>query len=108
MSDSTWVHNASTEVNDSSQYPTILAVCIVLTAIMCATIGLRGYVRAVMLKTVGADDWTILFAGVSFSAKNQHQFLTILTNSTCRCVASYIVDSRLGVSYFARRYGAEH
>ena len=60
-----WVHNAPPEVNAISRYPTILAVCISLTAVMTAIIAVRGYVRAVMLKSIGADDWTILFSGVS-------------------------------------------
>ncbi|KAI9753036.1 MAG: hypothetical protein M1815_000135 [Lichina confinis] len=59
-----WVHNAPPEVNAISRYPTILAVCISLTAVMTAIIAVRGYVRAVMLKSIGADDWTILFSGI--------------------------------------------
>lgn len=60
-----WVHNASPEVNATSQWRTILAVCICLTVIMTVTVGLRGYVRGIMLKTIGYDDWAILFSAVS-------------------------------------------
>lgn len=60
-----WVHNASQAVDDKSQWPTILAVCLILTVFMVITVGLRGYVRGVMLKAVGADDWVILFSMVN-------------------------------------------
>lgn len=58
----TWVQNASPAIDAKSQWPTILAVCIILTTIMVTTVGLRGYVRVVLLKTVGGDDWVILFS----------------------------------------------
>ena len=60
-----WVHNATPAVNDISQYPTIVAVCIALTATMTTVVAMRAYVRAVMLKSVGPDDWTILSSAVS-------------------------------------------
>lgn len=59
-----WVENASQEINDRSQWPTILAVVLVLTLVMVTTVGLRGYVRGIMLKTIGKDDWVILFSAV--------------------------------------------
>lgn len=61
----TWVHNASPEVDAKSQWPTIVAVCIALTFVMTVTVGLRDYTRAIMLKTLWADDWVILFSAVS-------------------------------------------
>ncbi|KAI9857527.1 MAG: hypothetical protein M1824_004787 [Vezdaea acicularis] len=59
-----WVHNASQHVNDVSQYPTILAVCVCLTIWMLIIVGLRVYVRGHIIKSFGADDWTILFSAV--------------------------------------------
>ncbi|KAI9892305.1 MAG: hypothetical protein M1814_001504 [Vezdaea aestivalis] len=59
-----WVHNGSPTIDDGSQYPTIVAVCVTLTAWMLVIVCLRGYVRAVMLRSFGADDWTILFSAV--------------------------------------------
>lgn len=60
-----WVHNVTPEVNDKSQWPTILAVCTTLTIAMVTTVGLRAYVRGVMLKTIGLDDWIIFLSCVS-------------------------------------------
>lgn len=64
-----WVHNATPEIDARSQWPTILAVCLTLTIIMTATAGLRGYIRVVMLKTVGLDDWVIFLSAVSFTTE---------------------------------------
>ncbi|KAI9843364.1 MAG: hypothetical protein M1838_002653 [Thelocarpon superellum] len=57
-----WVYNAGAEVNAISQYPEILAVCVTLTSVMVIVVGLRMYVRSTILRSVGADDWTILVA----------------------------------------------
>lgn len=77
-----WVQHASQAVNDKSQWPTILAVVLSLTVVMVTTVALRGYVRGFMLKTIGKDDWVILFSAVSFAPsrimcpRNQSQILT--------------------------------
>ena len=63
-----WVQNATPEIDARSQWPTILAVCLCLTILMTVTVGLRGYVRVIMLKTVGNDDWVILASAVSCTA----------------------------------------
>lgn len=60
-----WVYNASPAIEAESQYGKIVAVSITLTVIMSVIVFLRGYVRAVMLKAVGLDDWVILFGAVS-------------------------------------------
>jgi hypothetical protein len=60
-----WVQNASPAVDAASNYPTIIAVCVCLTAFMTTFVGLRVYVRAVMLKLFGIDDWIIVFSAVS-------------------------------------------
>lgn len=62
---SEWVYNVPPEVARLSNYPTIIGVCTCLTAIMMVVICLRGYVRVMMLKHFGRDDWTILFSAVS-------------------------------------------
>ncbi|KAI9670079.1 MAG: hypothetical protein M1829_004806 [Trizodia sp. TS-e1964] len=59
-----WVHNASLEVNAISDYPTILAVCICLTFVMVVVVSMRVYVRSVMLRSFGSDDWTVLVAAI--------------------------------------------
>jgi hypothetical protein len=65
MSDSNWVHNGSAEQDHESKYEQILAVSIVLTVVMSIVVVLRGYVRGVMLKTLGWDDFVIFVAAVS-------------------------------------------
>lgn len=65
MSDSNWIHNGSPELDGESRYKQILAVSLVLTTIMTIVVGLRGYVRGVMLKSLGWDDFVIFFAAVS-------------------------------------------
>jgi hypothetical protein len=59
-----WIQNASPEVDAASNYPTIIAVCISVTAFMMIIVSLRLYVRAHMLHVMGLDDWTILFSAV--------------------------------------------
>ena len=65
MSDSNWVHNGSAEQDHESKYEQILAVSIVLTVVMSIVVVLRGYVRGVMLKALGWDDFVIFFAAVT-------------------------------------------
>jgi hypothetical protein len=62
-----WVQNTSQGVNDVSNYPTIIAVCICMTTFMMCVVGLRVYVRASMLKLFGLDDWIVVFSAVSLS-----------------------------------------
>jgi hypothetical protein len=77
-----WVQNASPEVDEASNYPTIISVCISMTIFMTAVVSLRIYVRALFLKLMGIDDWTIIFSAVSLA---RHESLVprhlILTSS---------------------------
>jgi len=59
-----WVENASPAVDDASNYPEIIAVCVCLTVFMTVFVGLRVYVRAFMLKVMGIDDWITVFSAV--------------------------------------------
>jgi hypothetical protein len=59
-----WVENASPAVDSASEYPEIIAVCVCLALFMTALVGLRVYVRAFMLKTMGVDDWIIVFSAI--------------------------------------------
>lgn len=56
----TWVENARPEIEAESQWPMIVAVCVVLTVAMASTVGLRLYVRIRMIKSVGIDDYVML------------------------------------------------
>jgi hypothetical protein len=60
-----WVHNGSVELDHESRYKQIMAVSITLTVVMSIAVSLRAYVRTVMLKTLGADDWVIFVTAVS-------------------------------------------
>jgi len=60
-----WTHNVTPEVEAKSNWLQIVVVCIVLSLLMTAVVALRGYVRAVMLRTVGWADWVIYFSCVS-------------------------------------------
>jgi hypothetical protein len=59
-----WVHNAALEVNTQSQYPVILGVCISLTLFMVSVVCLRFYVRGIMIRSIGWDDWVVLASAV--------------------------------------------
>lgn len=59
-----WVHNASPELNAQSDWPKILGICLSLTTLMSLTVSLRIYVRAWMIKSLGIDDYVILFSMV--------------------------------------------
>ncbi len=54
-----WVLNASAEINSLSKYPTIIAVCIVLTLLMIAVVFLRIYVHF-QAREIRADDYVII------------------------------------------------
>lgn len=75
----TWVHNATPAVDAQSEWPTIIAVCISLTMLMATTVGLRLYVRAWMIKSVGVDDYVMLFSMVSNNSSCNKE-VHILTN----------------------------
>ena len=59
-----WVLHASAEINSLSKYPTIIAVCIVLTLLMIAVVSLRIYVRF-QAREIRADDYVIITSMVS-------------------------------------------
>jgi hypothetical protein len=61
-----WVRGATPAVNAQSQYPTILGVCISLTLFMVSVVCLRFYVRGVMIRSIGWDDWVVLASAVGF------------------------------------------
>lgn len=66
-----WVYNASPAIEAQSHYPTIVAVSITLTVLMSTIVMLRFYVRGIMLKSLGPDDWMILFGAcctISYNA----------------------------------------
>ncbi|RFU27368.1 hypothetical protein B7463_g8972, partial [Scytalidium lignicola] len=65
-----WVHNGSPELDAKSQYVKIMAVSIVLTVIMSIIVALRFYVRGIMLRAIGPDDWVILFGAACSIAYN--------------------------------------
>lgn len=81
MSNTLWVHNGSPELDAASQYKMIITVSIVLTTIMMVIVSLRIYVRGVMLKIIGADDWVALAAAVTSYPSNLRPVL-----STCSIV----------------------
>ena len=100
-----WVHNASQHVNDVSQYPTILAVCVCLTIWMLIIVGLRVYVRGHMIKSFGADDWTILFSAVSNIGRLSGRTLadTMRFRSAVSSTMDWPLDNRGGVWAFQSR-----
>jgi hypothetical protein len=65
MSPTYWVYNGSVELDNESRYKQILAVSITLTVIVSVVVSLRAYIRVVMLKTLGADDWVIFASAVT-------------------------------------------
>ncbi|KND90633.1 hypothetical protein TOPH_04733 [Tolypocladium ophioglossoides CBS 100239] len=58
-----WVDNATPEVNDESQYPTIIAICSVLSVLSIATVSCRLYIRA-NARGLASDDWMAALAMV--------------------------------------------
>ncbi|ETN44524.1 uncharacterized protein HMPREF1541_10194 [Cyphellophora europaea CBS 101466] len=65
-----WVQNASPEVDAQSEWPLIVAVCITLSTIMTMCVALRLYVRTYMIKSLGTDDYVIIFSmlcGISYA-----------------------------------------
>jgi hypothetical protein len=96
---SQWIKNASPQVNAISQYPTIIAVSIALTVTMMVVTGCRIYVRTCMIKSMGIDDYVILFSAVS-SRRGYKRALTVTDRvQVCSIVynALCIGQSRYGL-----------
>ncbi|EHK44092.1 uncharacterized protein TrAtP1_008569 [Trichoderma atroviride] len=51
-----WVLHASEAVNDESQYPTIIIICVVLSVLSMLTVGARLYIRFAA-RGLASDDW---------------------------------------------------
>ena len=58
-----WVLNASDEIAVQSKYPTIIAVCIVLTLLMMTVVVLRIYLHS-QARQIRADDYVIIASAV--------------------------------------------
>jgi len=56
-----WVENATPEVEALSQWPTILAVCVILSFLSIVTVSMRLWIRYTA-RGLAADDW---MAGLS-------------------------------------------
>ena len=70
-SNMSWVHNGrpvpptqTYDLDDISEWRTILAVSIVLTALMAAVVALRAYTRGQVVHALGADDWVTFISAV--------------------------------------------
>ena len=61
-----WINNGTPELDQISEYRTILGVCISLTIITIAIVALRGFTRAHILHVLGVDDYVIFFSCVRF------------------------------------------
>ena len=85
-----WVHNASPEIDAQSRWPIILGICIALTALMTTTVGMRLYVRAFMIKSMGIDDYVMLFSCVSI-----YEALSTRRLTKFRSAASFIMGYAL-------------
>ena len=55
-----WVVNATAEVDGESQYPAIIAVCIVLTALSVVVVGARLWIRSKSRGLAGDDHMAFL------------------------------------------------
>ncbi|POR39180.1 Uncharacterized protein TPAR_00619 [Tolypocladium paradoxum] len=51
-----WVDNATPEVDAESQYPTIIAICVVLSVLSMAVVSCRLYIRGTA-RGLASDDW---------------------------------------------------
>ncbi|KAH6605878.1 integral membrane [Trichoderma cornu-damae] len=51
-----WVVNATEAINDESQYPTIIIICVVLSVVSIAVVGARLYIRYTA-RGLASDDW---------------------------------------------------
>lgn len=60
-----WINNGTRELDELSQYKTILGVCITLSILTTTIVLLRGYTRIKILKFLGIDDYIIFFTCVS-------------------------------------------
>ncbi|KAI4238274.1 MAG: hypothetical protein LQ349_001221 [Xanthoria aureola] len=57
-----WIHNGSQQLDEISDYRTILGVCIALPILMVVIVGMRAYTRIKLLHSIGLDDWIIFFS----------------------------------------------
>ena len=69
-----------TGLPDHNRGPEILAICGSLTGVAFLFVAVRFYVRIRMTKNVSWDDWTCLFAWVSFSVRDYYSLLRKIDN----------------------------
>ncbi|KAF4551200.1 Hypothetical protein D9617_14g076570 [Elsinoe fawcettii] len=56
----TWTLHVTPEVDAQSSYPRIFAIAGCFTGLMLAMVGVRFWVRARIVRAIGADDWVVL------------------------------------------------
>lgn len=86
-----WIHNGSQQLDEISDYRTILGVCIALPILMVVIVGMRAYTRIKLLHSIGLDDWIIFFSTVSscsrvlssFVADHLYQLCAIIYAGLC-------------------------
>ena len=59
-----WINNGDEYLDEVSNWRTILGVCLVLPVVTTTIVGLRGYVRGRMLRSLGPDDFVIFGSAV--------------------------------------------
>ncbi|KAL8754889.1 MAG: hypothetical protein Q9184_004970 [Pyrenodesmia sp. 2 TL-2023] len=59
-----WVHYGNEQLDKISKTELILGICIVLPLSMIIVAGMRLYVRMIILKSFGNDDWSIYFSAL--------------------------------------------
>ncbi len=71
--------SAAETTPDENRGPEILAVCGSLVGLATLVVALRIWVRARMVKHIGADDWTIIAAMVCLRPRVFRIFMDILS-----------------------------
>jgi len=59
-----WIHNGSEGLDARSDYGKIIAALVPLTTCMAIITSLRAYVRFVIIKAIGPDDWIVFYSAV--------------------------------------------
>ena len=100
-----WIHNGSQQLDEISDYRTILGVCIALPILMVVIVGMRAYTRIKLLHSIGLDDWIIFFSTVSSCSRVLSSLrLIISVSSVPSSMLACASDSQHGVLVFLLVY----
>lgn len=85
-----WTYNTADDVPSGGPYIAITALA--FTAVSLLAVGLRFYVRVILVKSFGPDDWVLLVTWVSRALPRPPDHQATATNTPTVCIARFCRD----------------